>query len=328
VAQGYGLPADLEHLEERGRIARADPSGLSQRSIQRGREQLGTLGSGNHYLEVQVVRPENVYDQAAAHALGFELENQVAVMLHCGSRGFGHQVGTDYLKVFQTAMKRYGLQVPDRELACAPFRSPEGQQYFGAMCAAANSAFGNRQVITHEIRTAFCETFDTDLGELGMEVVYDVAHNIAKLEEHTVEGRKRELLVHRKGATRSFGCSREDLPPAYRKLGQPVIVGGSMETGSFLLLGSDLSAVQNFGSTLHGSGRTMSRVAARKRIRGDQLQREMGRKGIVVKSASLSGLAEEAGFAYKNINDVVDVVCDLGICRKVIRFEPIGNVKG
>ena len=328
VAEGFGTAADLEFLEERGRIDDADPSGLSPRSIQRGREQLGTLGSGNHYLEVQVVRPENVFDQAAARALGFDLENQVAVMLHCGSRGFGHQVGTDYLKIFQTAMKRYGIHTPDRELACAPFRSPEGQQYFGAMAAAANSAFANRQVITHQIRRAFCETFDTDLGELGLDVVYDVAHNIAKVEEHVVNGEKRRLLVHRKGATRSFGCSAADLPEVYRRLGQPVIVGGSMETGSFLLLGSDDSKVQNFGSTLHGSGRTMSRVAARKRVRGDRLQRDMGHRGIVVKTASLSGLAEEAGFAYKNISEVVDVVHELGISRRVIRFEPIGNIKG
>ena len=328
VAEGYGTRADLAHMEEQGRLDSADPSGLSPRSIQRGKDQLGTLGSGNHYLEVQVVRPENVFDRAAAKALGFELENQIAVMLHCGSRGFGHQVGTDYLKIFQGAMKRYGLSTPDRELACAPFRSPEGQQYFGAMAAAANSAFANRQVITHQIRRAFCDTFETDLAELGLELVYDVAHNIAKVEEHVVGGVKRRVLVHRKGATRSFGKLQADVPDAYRALGQPVIVGGSMETGSFLLLGSDDAQVQNFGSTLHGSGRTMSRVAARKRIRGDKLQRDMHHRGIVVKTASLSGLAEEAGFAYKNINEVVDVVHDLGISRKVIRFEPIGNVKG
>lgn len=328
VAEGYGWAADLDCLEERGCILSADPDALSSRSVERGREQLGTLGSGNHYLEVQVVRPQNVYDQAAAKALGFDLANQIAVMLHCGSRGFGHQVGTDYLKIFQTAMKRYGLHTHDRELACAPILSPEGQQYLGAMAVAANSAFANRQVITHQIRKAFCETFDTDPGELGLEVVYDVAHNIAKMEEHMVDGRRRKLLVHRKGATRSFGPGGADLPEAYRALGQPVIVGGSMETGSFLLLGSNDSAIQNFGSTLHGSGRTMSRAAARKKIKGGQLQQDMGRRGIVVKTASLSGLAEEAGFAYKNINEVVDVVHDLGISKKVIRFEPIGNIKG
>jgi tRNA-splicing ligase RtcB len=224
-------------------------------------------------------------------------------------------------------MKRYGIKTHDRELACAPFRSPEGQLYFQAMVAAANSAFANRQVITHQIREAFADVFETDDRELGLEVVYDVAHNIAKVEEYDVGGKRRKLLVHRKGATRSFGRQRE-IPEAYREVGQPVIVGGSMETGSFLLVGSDEPAIQTFGSTLHGSGRTMSRAAAKKRIRGDKLQRDMAHRGIVVKSASMRGLAEEAGFAYKNISDVVNVVHDLNISRKVIRFEPIGNVKG
>jgi len=328
VDHGYGRLEDLELLEEGGCIPGAEPSALSDRALTRGKEQLGTLGSGNHYLEVQVVHPHNVYDESTARKLGFDRDHQIAVMLHCGSRGFGHQVGTDYLKIFQSAMKRYGIETHDRELACAPFKSPEGQQYFGAMVAAANSAFANRQVITHQIRAAFADVFGVDDRELGLEVVYDVAHNIAKIEEYEVEGRRRKLLVHRKGATRSFGPARSDIPDRYRDIGQPVIVGGSMETGSFLLVGSDETKIQTFGSTLHGSGRTMSRVAAKKRIRGDELQRDMARRGIIVKSASMRGLAEEAGFAYKNISEVVDVVERLGISRKVIRFEPIGNVKG
>jgi tRNA-splicing ligase RtcB len=328
VRNGYGREEDLERLEERGCIAGADVDALSPRAISRGREQLGTLGSGNHYLEVQVVRPRNVFNVGAARRFGLDLEDQIVVMLHCGSRGFGHQVGTDYLRVFQDVMKRYGIRTHDRELACAPFASPEGRQYFGAMAAAANCAFANRQIITHQIRRAFADVFGRDDHELGLELVYDVAHNIAKVEEYDVGGTRRKLLVHRKGATRSFGGNREDVPLAYRDVGQPVIVGGSMETGSFLLLGSDHPDIQTFGSTLHGSGRTMSRQAAKKRIRGDKLQRDMAHRGIVVKSASLAGLAEEAGFAYKNINEVVDVVHELNISRKVARLEPIGNVKG
>jgi len=328
VRNGYGRPEDLALLEERGCIAGSDANALSPKAITRGRGQLGTLGSGNHYLEVQVVRPQNVYNPDAAKSFGLDRENQIVVMLHCGSRGFGHQVGTDYLQIFQGAMKRYGIVTHDRELACAPFPSPEGQRYFGAMVAAANSAFANRQVITHRIREAFADVFGRDDRELGLEVVYDVAHNIAKIEEYEVGGVRRRLLIHRKGATRSFGKSREDIPEAYRDLGQPVIVGGSMETGSFLLVGADHPQVQTFGSTLHGSGRTMSRMAAKKRIRGDKLQRDMAHRGIVVKSASLRGLAEEAGFAYKDIGSVVDVVHDLNISRKVAKLEPIGNVKG
>jgi tRNA-splicing ligase RtcB len=328
VANGFGRPEDLQLLEEQGCIAGTNPDALSARAITRGREQLGTLGSGNHYLEVQVVRPNNVFNREVAEQFGLDRDNQIVVMLHCGSRGFGHQVGTDYLQTFGAAMKRYGIETHDRELACAPFKSPEGQQYFGAMVAAANGAFANRQVITHKIREAFSSVFGKDDRELGLEVIYDVAHNIAKIEEYEIEGQKRKLLVHRKGATRSFGMSREDVPEVYRTVGQPVIVGGSMETGSFLLVGSDKPAIQTFGSTLHGSGRTMSRMAAKKRIRGDKLQRDMAHRGIIVKTASMAGLAEEAGFAYKNISDVVDVVHNLNISRKVAKLEPIGNVKG
>ena len=328
VENGYGRTEDLERLEEGGCIAGADTGALSAKAVSRGREQLGTLGSGNHYLEVQVVRPHNVFDIGAARRFGLDRDNQIVIMLHCGSRGFGHQVGTDYLRIFQDVMKRYGIQTLDRELASAPFASPEGRQYFGAMVAAANIAFANRQIITHQIRRAFADVFGRDDRELGLEVVYDVAHNIAKIEEYEVAGVRRRLLVHRKGATRSFGGARSDVPEKYRDVGQPVIVGGSMETGSFLLRGSDHPHVQTFGSTLHGSGRTMSRVAATKRIRGDKLQRDMAHRGIIVKTASLRGLAEEAGFAYKNINAVVDVVHDLNISRKVAKLEPIGNVKG
>jgi tRNA-splicing ligase RtcB len=249
-------------------------------------------------------------------------------MLHCGSRGFGHQIGTDYLRAFDPVMRRHGIVVRDRELACAPFRSAEGQAYFGAMTAAANTAFANRQVITHRIREVFREVFGRDAAALGLHVVYDVSHNTAKVERHRVDGAERELLVHRKGATRAFGPGMPDLPPIYRETGQPVILGGSMETGSALLVGTAEAAAQTFSSTAHGAGRTMSRHAAKRRIGGGQLLADMEARGIVVRAASKSGIAEEAGFAYKDLDAVVDVLDRSGISRKVVSLTPIGNVKG
>lgn len=324
IEEGYGWHRDLAHIEEGGCIAGADPSNVSDHAVGRGINQLGTLGSGNHYLEVQVVSSNRVFDPETATAFGITGQDQIVVMVHCGSRGFGHQVASDYLKIFEKAMRRYGISVKDPQLACAPFRSSEGQDYFSAMNCAANTAFANRQVITHQIREAFATVFGQSAEELGMELVYDVAHNIAKVERYS-EG---DLLVHRKGSTRAFGPGSPDLPWDFQKTGQPVICGGSMETGSYLLVGTDRAVSETFGSTMHGSGRTMSRAQAKKSIRGEQLQQEMGRRGILVKAVSMSGLAEEVGFAYKNISDVVETVDRAGITKKVAELRPIGNIKG
>jgi len=328
VRHGYGWPDDLEHTEARGCLAGADPDCVSERAVERGLQQLGTLGSGNHYLEIQVVRPGAIHDEGLARALGIDGPGQVLVMLHCGSRGFGHQVGTDYLRAFVVAMRQYHITVRDRELACAPFRSPEGQRYFAAMTAAANTAFANRQVITHRVREVMAQVFGRDPHALGLSVVYDVCHNTAKLERHRVAGEELELLVHRKGATRAFGPGMPDLPAAYRDTGQPVIIGGSMETGSALLVGTARAMSETFGSTAHGAGRTMSRHEAKRRVWGRKLLADMEARGIVVRAASTAGVAEEAGFAYKDIAAVVDVLDRLGISRKVASLTPIGNIKG
>jgi tRNA-splicing ligase RtcB len=328
VAEGYGWPEDLEHIEGRGCLPGADPAQVSPRAVSRGTDQLGTLGSGNHYLEIQVVRPEGIHDPGLAQALGVGQPGQVCVMLHCGSRGFGHQIGTDYLRLFDQAMRRYGITVNDRELACAPFRSEEGQAYFAAMTAAANTAFANRQVITHRVREVFARVFGTDARALGLSVVYDVCHNTAKLERHAVDGRMTELVVHRKGATRAFGPGEAELPAAYRATGQPVIIGGSMETGSALLVGTARAMAETWGSTAHGAGRSMSRGQAKRQVRGDDLIRSLAERGIVVRAASMSGVAEEAGFAYKDLTAVVDVLDRIGISRKVVSLTPIGNIKG
>ena len=324
VEHGYGWNEDLTRIEERGCIPGADPSKVSDHAVTRGIHQLGTLGSGNHYLEVQVAANDRIFDPVTAAALGITGHDQIVVMVHCGSRGFGHQVASDFLKVFEKAMRRYGISVKDQQLACAPFRSPEGQDYFAAMNCAANSAFANRQVITHQIREAFSAVFERSAESLGMEIIYDVAHNIAKVERYQ-EG---ELVVHRKGSTRAFGPGRPELPERYRQTGQPVICGGSMETGSYLLVGTDRAMRDTFGSTMHGSGRTMSRAQAKRSVRGEQLQKDMQKRGIIVKAVSMSGLAEEAGFAYKPISDVVETVERAGITKKVAELRPIGNIKG
>ena len=328
VARGYAWPEDLEHIEGRGCLPGADPGRVSARALERGMEQLGTLGSGNHYLEIQVVPADGVHDAAVARALGIDGPGQILIMLHCGSRGFGHQVGTDYLRRFDGAMRSYDIVVKDRELACAPFRSPEGQAYFAAMTAAANTAFANRQVITHRVREVMGRVFGRDARALGLSLIYDVCHNTAKLERHVVDGVARDLVVHRKGATRSFGPGAPDVPAAYRHLGQPVIVGGSMETGSALLIGTERAMHETFGSTAHGAGRTMSRAQAKKRVWGETLLQDMKRRGIVVRAASKSGVAEEAGFAYKDLAAVVDVLHRLDISRRVVSLRPIGNIKG
>jgi tRNA-splicing ligase RtcB len=324
MERGFGWYRDFVRMEEGGCIEGADPSVVTNHAIQRGINQLGTLGSGNHFLEVQVVSNERIFDPVTAAALGITGHEQIVVMVHCGSRGFGHQVASDYLKVFEKSMRRYGITVKDQQLACAPFRSPEGQDYFSAMNCAANTAFANRQVITHQIREAFATVFGQSAEALGMELVYDVAHNIAKVERYA-EGK---LVVHRKGATRAFGPGSPELPETFRQTGQPVICGGSMETGSYLLVGTDRAVRDTFGSTMHGSGRTMSRAQAKRTVCGEQLQQQMKQRGILVKAVSMSGLAEEAGLAYKNISEVVESVDRAGITKKVLELRPIGNIKG
>ncbi len=328
VEMGYGWDDDVKKTEAGGCIGQANPAKISDKAIARGIGQLGTLGSGNHYLEIQVAPKEGIFDAAAAKVMGITEPEQVVVMVHCGSRGFGHQVATDYLRIFDKVMKEHKINVRDRELACAPFQCKEGQDYFQAMACAANMAFCNRQVILHRIRECFREVFKQSPEDMGMDLVYDVAHNIAKVEEHRVDGKKRKLVVHRKGSTRAFGPGHSELIPKYQKIGQPVILGGSMETGSYLLLGTKKAEEETFGSTAHGSGRTMSRTKAKKEVHGEKLQKEMERRGIYVKSASMSGLAEEAGIAYKSISDVVDALERSGIAKKVVGLSPIGNIKG
>jgi tRNA-splicing ligase RtcB (3'-phosphate/5'-hydroxy nucleic acid ligase) len=328
LKQGYGWEEDLERTEEGGRIPGADARKVSDKSVERGYKQVGTLGSGNHYLEIQVIRPENIFDARVAAEMGIHLPNQVAVMFHCGSRGFGHQIATDYLMRFLKVMEpKYGIKVPDRELACAPFQSPEGQDYFAAMKCAINMSFANRQVILHRIREVFSEIFHKDPEDLGLHQVYDVAHNTANLEDHVIGGRKINVLVHRKGATRALGPKMNRLPARYVNSGQPVIIGGSMETGSYLLVGT-AAGDQTFYSTAHGSGRKMSRQQARKRFKGKDLVRQMEAKGIYVRTASYSGVAEEAGAAYKMIDEVVEAAELAGISKRVARLLPIGNIKG
>jgi len=328
IQNGYGLEDDLEMTEENGCIVGADAKKISNRAVDRGLHQIGTLGSGNHYLEVQHVKAEHIFDPESAKRFGIQFPNQIVVMFHCGSRGFGHQVATDYLRIFLSVMHdKYNIKILDRELACAPFDSPEGQNYFSAMKCGINMSFANRQVILHRIREVFSEVFQKSSAELAMHQVYDVAHNTAKIEEHIVNGKNKRLLVHRKGATRAFGPNVEGIPAKYKNFGQPIIIGGSMETGSYLLAGVP-SGKDAFFTTAHGSGRTMSRTKARKQWQGKQLHQEMESRGIYVRSTSWRGLAEEAGGAYKDIDDVVEATVKAGISKKVARMTPIGNVKG
>ena len=328
VENGYGWEEDLENTEESGIMKGASAEKVSDVAIKRGLKQIGTLGSGNHYLEIQVVKPEYIFDEKAAKTVGI-FPNQVVIMFHCGSRGFGHQVASDYLKKFLGVMEsKYNIKILDRELACAPFQSQEGQDYFSAMQCAINMSFVNRQTILHRIREVFSKVFKTEPEKLGLSMVYDVAHNTAKVEEHEVDGKNRKMIIHRKGATRAFGPGRSEIPLKYRNIGQPVIIGGSMETGSYLLLGTKEAHKETFASTAHGSGRIMSRTKAKRMFRGETLYKDMLKKGIYVKSVSYSGLAEEAGDAYKDIDDVVDATVNAKISKRVVRFIPIGNVKG
>lgn len=317
VNEGLGWESDLELTEEEGSVADADSSKVSQRAIDRGYKQVGTLGSGNHYLEVQVVPEEGILNVELARRMGLDVPNQIVVMFHCGSRGFGHQVATDYLKCFLKVMEsKYDIKIRDRELACAPLESPEGQDYFAAMKCGLNMSFANRQVVLHHVRKTFEDIFGQSAEDLGMEMVYDISHNTAKLETHEVDGRERRLLVHRKGATRAFAPNMPGVPQRYKEIGQPVIIGGSMETGSYLLVGVGTGKTAFF-STAHGSGRTMSRTKARKTWRGEQLQKELEDRGIHVRAVSHAGLAEEAGGAYKNIDKIVESTTHAGLSLRL-----------
>ncbi|TAL35606.1 MAG: RtcB family protein [Spirochaetes bacterium] len=327
VENGMGTREDLEFCEERGSIRGADPEAVSQKARDRGRNQVGSLGSGNHFLEIQVARKEHIFDERIAAEYGI-FADHVYVMIHSGSRAFGHQVATDYLKKFLTVMgSRYGLSMPDRELACAPFQSPEGQAYYGAMNCAINIAFLNRQLMMHDVREAFSRVFEKSPDALGLRLVYDVCHNTAKLERLTVGGRERTLLVHRKGATRAYAPGMPDVPSRYANYGQPVIIGGSMETGSYVCAGLP-TAGEAFFTTVHGSGRVMSRTQAKKRFHGREIQRRMEEHGIYVLTSSYAGLAEEAGLAYKDVDQVVTAAHRAGLSKPVARLEPLGNIKG
>ena len=325
VESGYGTDNDVEHCEENGYMDAADPSKVSDKARKRGKPQLGTLGSGNHFLEVQYV--DEVIDDKVAEVFGLS-KGQVTIMIHCGSRGAGHQICTDHLKILERATRKYGIELPDRQLACAPAESPEGQDYFKAMASAANYAWANRQVITHWVRETFSKFFGRDIDDLGMELVYDVAHNVAKLEEHAINGEKKQVYVHRKGATRAFPPGHPDVPEAYRKVGQPVLIPGSMGTPSFVLHGTQKAMELTFGSACHGAGRVASRAAAKREFRGEEIQKELADAGISVRATHPSVIAEEAPAVYKSSEDVVDVVHNLGIARKVVRVMPLGVAKG
>lgn len=325
VQNGYGLKEDLECTESGGKLDGADPSSISRRAYERGRSQLGTLGSGNHFLEVQYV--DEIYDPATAAKLGL-FKGQITVMIHTGSRGFGHQVCTDFIDVMRRAAGRYGIRLADGQLAAVPLRSVEGQDYFGAMKAAANYAWANRQALMHWTRKAFSELFGRSERDLGMDLIYDVAHNIAKLEEHTVNGVKRLVLVHRKGATRAFAPGHPELPERYRVTGQPVIIPGDMGRYSYLLRGTDKAMEETFGSACHGAGRLMSRHDAIRRAGGRSITDELAEKGVTVRAAGRSTLAEEMPEAYKDVENVISVMSGAGIAGKVARFRPIGVIKG
>lgn len=327
VQQGYGDPADLVATEENGCITEADPSSVGGRPRERGAPQLGTLGSGNHFLEVQVV--DEIYDPAVARAFGIVQTGQVTVLIHTGSRGLGHQVCDDYLKVMDQATRKYGIQLPDRQLACAPLDKPEGCDYLSAMRCAANFAWANRQVIAHWTRESFEAVLRKSWREMGMHQIYDVAHNIAKIESHRVNGKRMTLCVHRKGATRAFPAGHYDIPAPYREVGQPVLIPGDMGRYSFLAMAGERSMELSFGSTCHGAGRMQSRHAAKKQAKGRDIRQELAERGIVARaSGGWAALAEEASEAYKDVAEVVEVCDKAGLSRKVARMRPMGVIKG
>ena len=325
IENGFGSQQDLEHIEERGCIEGADPDRVSDRAMERGRGQLGTLGSGNHFVEVGYVA--EIFDEKVAQTLGF-WKDQVTVFVHTGSRGFGHQVCDDYIRVMMDAAKKYKIDLPDPQLCCAPVSSAEGQQYLEAMACAANFAFTNRQMITHWVRETFEQVFRKGPKDLKLDLIYDVCHNIAKMEYHTVDGKKRKLCVHRKGATRAFPPNHPDVPEDYRSIGQPVLIPGDMGRCSYVLVGTERAMEETFGSTCHGAGRVMSRHQAIKAAKGRAITRELEDKGIIVRGASRGTIVEEMPDAYKDVNDVVNVVHQAGISRKVVKLIPMGVIKG
>ena len=325
LKRGFATESDLERTEENGCLQGAQAAKVSPRARDRGKGQVGTLGAGNHFIEIDVV--DEIADETMAQRIGL-WPGQITVQVHCGSRGLGHQVCGDYVKRFQKSVGRYGFRLPDRELVCAPLSSPEGQDYLSAMKAAANYAFANRQVLAHHIRGSFEQALAGKVSNHHVYQIYDIAHNMAKVETHQINGRKTELCVHRKGATRAFGPGSPQLPAVYRDIGQPVLVPGSMGTASWVLVGTRASMTQTFGSTCHGAGRTMSRKKAKKSIQGSILRKELEGRGIHVRAGSMSGLAEEAPAAYKDVNRVVDVVHNAGIAKKVARLRPVAVIKG
>ena len=326
VKKGYGRAEDIVATEESGCMKRANPDKVSSKAKKRGIPQLGTLGSGNHFLEVEVV--SEIYDRNAATAMGISDLGQVLLLIHTGSRGFGHEVCSDYVRLLGEAVRRYGINLPDRQLACAPVNSPEGQDYLEAMSCAANYAWTNRQCIAHWARESFVKVFDKSQSELGMEQIYDVAHNIAKIEDYTIDGEKQTLCVHRKGATRAFPPGHPDIPDTYRDIGQPVLIPGDMGRCSYILVGTETAMKESFGSTCHGAGRVQSRSAAKRSLRGADVAKALFARGITVKTGSIPSLAEEASEAYKDVNEVVEVTHKAGISLKVAKAAPIGVIKG
>jgi len=326
IRKGLGWAGDAEHCEESGCMKNADPKMVSSNAKSRGLTQIGTLGSGNHFLEIQKV--DKIFDFTTAKTFGITNEGQATLMIHCGSRGFGHQICSDYLRVMERAVQKYKLVLPDRELACAPGKSQEAQEYFKAMACAVNYAFVNRQTILHWVRQSFQQVFKKDAENFGLKLVYDVAHNIAKVENHDIEGLKRKVWVHRKGATRAFPPGHSEIPSDYRSAGQPVLIPGSMGTSSWLLVGTEKSMTTTFGSTAHGAGRMLSRSAAKRNYWGGEIKQGLEKRGIYVRAASAVVLAEEADPAYKNVDVVVDVSDKVGIATKVARFVPMAVVKG
>ena len=326
LEKGYGEAEDIVVTEESGCLKGADPDKVSDKAKKRGIPQLGTLGSGNHFLEVEVV--DEIYDQDAAKAMGIDEVGQVLILIHTGSRGFGHEVCSDYIRVLGEAVRRYGISLPDRQLACAPVNSPEGQDYLQAMACAANYAWTNRQCIAHWTRETLVRVLGKSPREIGLEQVYDVCHNIAKIEEHTVDGRKQTLCVHRKGATRAFPAGHPDIPDIYRDIGQPVLIPGDMGRCSYVAVGTETAMKQSFGSTCHGAGRMQSRAAAKRSIRGADVVKALAARGITVKAGSMGSIAEEASEAYKDVTEVVDVAHKAGISRKIAKAVPLGVIKG
>jgi len=324
--EGYAWKEDIESVESYGRLENASMDAVSDRAIRRGIEQFGTLGSGNHFLEIQIV--DKIYDQDLAKLLGIEKEGQITIMVHTGSRGFGHQIASDYIDYFMNKFRNIVKTLPDRELIYAPFESEEGQKYWKAMACAANFAWVNRQIITYWVRKSFEKVFNSSAESIGLNLVYDVAHNIAKIETHRINGEREKVIVHRKGATRAFPKGHEDLPEKYRSIGQPVLIPGSMGTASYILIGESKSMDLSFGSSAHGAGRMMSRAAAKRSYRYEDVIRKMNERGIIVKSTTKEGVVEEVPEAYKDVDEVVRVTHELGLSKMVVRLRPIAVIKG